>query len=434
MRLEAFNIYLQTLFLSKFLGKLNGEPIGIVQMEGLYTVYKVALQVFGHLVEFLNALLERVGKAVFFPAEFGEHLFAVLLQFGIKFAVLINDGGSDLTQTIPGNVQLHGVTDTAADKTAQDIALIYVGRSHAPLIAQNKGGAADMIGNDSEGFDRFRTVLIILVRKLGDNGNDPGKSIRIKNALYPLQRGDSPVKAHARIYIFLSQRLKLALRHLVVFHKYIVPDLQILVAVAAGMTVGAAGFCAGIVENLRIRAAGTGKSGRSPPVVLFGQIYDMREICAHLYPAVVRYGVARTVGVSFKAGKEELFFGDTQPLFVRKKFPAVSDGFLLKIVAQRPVTQHLKEGTVGSVAYFVNIPGTHTLLDIGKAGTGRMLLPHKIRNEGMHARSGKQNSGVILRDQRSAGDYRMSFGLKEIKVELTQLRTCEITHTFLLNM
>ena len=74
------------------------------------------------------------------------------------------------------------------------------------------------------------------------------------------------------------------------------------------------------------------------------------------------------------------------------------------------------------------------LHDIGKAGTCRMLLSHKIRNEGMHARSGKQNSGVILRDQRGAGDHGMSFGLKEIKVELTQLRTCEITHTFLLNM
>ncbi len=90
------------------------------------------------------------------------------------------------------------------------------------------------------------------------------------------------------------------------------------------------------------------------------------------------------------------------------------DRFLLEVVAEGEVAQHLKIGAVtGGLADILNVTGADALLAGGHAVTGRLLLAGEERLHGRHAGVDEQQAGVILRDQGKAGQTQMSFGLKE---------------------
>ena len=331
---EAVHVHGDALLLGELHGELDGEAVGVVQVEGGDAVDLPVLGVGGGLVELLDALLQGVGEPVLLPLQLGEHLLPVLLQLGVDVAVLVDDGGRDFHDAVPGDVELHGVADAPPDEPAQDVPLVHVGGGHAPLVAQDEGGAADVVRDDAEGLHRGVAFLIRMMGQLPDEFDDAREGVGVEHALHALEGGDGPIEAHARVHVLLRQGFELPFAYLIIFHEHVVPDLQVLAAVAAGLAVGTAGGAAGVVEDLRVRAAGAGEPGGAPPVVLLGQVHDVGGVRAHLHPAVVGDGVPGRVRVAFEAGEGQLLLGDAQPLLIGQKLPAPGDGFLFKVVAQ----------------------------------------------------------------------------------------------------
>ena len=142
---------------------------------------------------------------------------------------------------------------------------------------------------------------------------------------------------------------------------------------------------------------------------------------AHLAPQVGRLLIARAVLVAGEHGEGEAVLVDAQPFRAGQKLPAPGDGFLLEVIAQRPVAQHFKEGEVAGVAHVVDVAGADALLHIRQPRAHGVLRAQQIGDQRVHAGGGEQNRGVVFRDQRSAGDDGVVLLLKELQKQAAQV-------------
>jgi hypothetical protein len=99
---------------------------------------------------------------------------------------------------------------------------------------------------------------------------------------------------------------------------------------------------------------------------------------------------------------------------------------MFEIVAEAEVAQHFEESMVTcSVTYVFQIvvltARTHAAL--GRSGAGIITLVEPKENvlELVHPGVGKQQSGVIVRNQGAAGNYLMSFTMEKVEKRLTDL-------------
>ena len=100
----------------------------------------------------------------------------------------------------------------------------------------------------------------------------------------------------------------------------------------------------------------------------------------------------------------------------RQELPGPCDRFLLEIIAEGKVTQHLKESAVtGSLTYILNITGTDALLAGRHTCAGRNLLTGKVRLQGSHAGGDQQYTVIIVRNQGVAALAQMSLALKKVQ-------------------
>ena len=192
-----------------------------------------------------------------------------------------------------------------------------------------------------------------------------------------------------------------------------------MAAAARGRAIRAAGLALANDEHFGIRAAGAGQPGRAPPVVLLGQVEDALGRHAAAAPQVVALGVPRGMLVPFEHAEGQAVGVDAQPLGRGEELPAPGNHFLFEIVPQAPVAQHLKEGKVAGVAHVVNVAGANALLHVDQPLPGRVLLPHQVGHQRVHARGGKQHRRVILGDDRGRGDDGVPLGHKKLKEQLS---------------
>ncbi len=156
---------------------------------------------------------------------------------------------------------------------------------------------------------------------------------------------------------------------LVVLHEHEVPDLEQLPFLAECDKFVEAELPApcsvlpapDIHENLRAWAAGT-RVAHLPKVVLVAEtedagVGDPGDLAPQLPRFVIQvvHGDVQPVRI------------DAEPLLARHPFPGVLDRFLLEVVAEREVAQHLEEGVVpGGVANLLEVivfaAGAHAFL------------------------------------------------------------------------
>ena len=146
-------------------------------------------------------------------------------------------------------------------------------------------------------------------------------------------------------------------------------------------------------------------------------------------PQVVGLGVGGGVLVARKDGEGQAVRIDAQPLRAGQELPGPGDGFLLEVVAERPVAQHLKEGQVRGVADLVDVAGADALLHVGKPRALRVLGAQQIRDQRVHAGGGEQHRRVVFRDDGGRGDDRVSPLLEEAQEHRAQLCGGDVLHT-----
>ena len=93
-----------------------------------------------------------------------------------------------------------------------------------------------------------------------------------------------------------------------------------------------------------------------------------------------------------------------QTYHLGQKFPAPGNGLVLKVIAKGEIAQHFKISTMtGRLTNILNITGTDTLLAGADASSGRLHLALKIGLHGCHTGINQQQRGIVLWNQRKAG-------------------------------
>ena len=131
----------------------------------------------------------------------------------------------------------------------------------------------------------------------------------------------------------------------------------------------------------------------------------------HLMPEVPRFVV-----ILIDGGIEPIRI-QADPLGRGQKLPGPGDGFLLEIIAEGEVAQHLEEGAVaGGDAHPLDIRRADALLAGGDAFAGRGDLAREVLLHRRHARVDQQQALVALGDQREAVQSQVALGFKEIEI------------------
>ena len=431
--LKALGIDGQAVLLCHFLREFDRETEGIKEPECVFAVdnavFKFALDAF----KLAHAVDKGALEACLLRVKLHNDMLCILFELGVYIAVIRDNDLCYPAEGIFAHAELHCVPERTADEPSQDIALIDIGGGYAPGVAEQEGCGTDMIRNNAECLDRIGIILIILAGKLGYLCKDINKCIGIIDALSSLKGRNRPFKAHAGIYVLLFKGTQRLVDGLEVFHEYVIPDFKILAAGAGRIAALAALFLARIEEYLGIGAAGTARTG-DPPVMLCAEIEDMGGIHAHFDPAIMGIGITGRILIALEAGEIQPVLVDSEPLLIGEQLPAPGNGFLLKIIAERPVPEHLEEGQMACVADRINITGTDAFLDVGKPLAGRMSRTHEIGYQGMHACGGKKDSGIIFGDQGSGRNNGMSFRTEKLKKELAKFCRGERFHLILTNL
>ena len=270
-----------------------------------------------------------------------------------------------------------------------------------------------MIGNDADRYVDVFIFAVLFSRKRFNAADDRNENIDFVNGLHTAEHRDRALGSHAGVDAFSRKGFERTVCGFIVLHKYVVPDFDVFSARTARPAVRSAGFFPRIVKNFRIGTAWTGQTRRPPPVVAPRQIKNPLARNAAAFPNGGRFVVARHRVFARKHRHGNFFRRNRKPFFTRQKFPAESDRFFFKIIAERPVAEHFKKRQVRRISNRIDIAGAHAFLIIGEPRSFGVILPRKIGNKRLHAGGRKQNGGIVVGNERLTAYFRMPFAFKK---------------------
>ena len=298
-----------------------------------------------------------------------------------------------------------GVTDRAAQNAPQDVAAPLVGR--IDTIGQQERDGARVVGEHAIG-SAGGTVIIGPPHDLDRVRDNRLKEIGIEVGRHVLHHRGDALEAGSGIHRGLGQILPRPVGLQVVLHKDEVPDLELLPLLVQAhelfcgeLTPAALGPGTQVHVQLGVGPGRTG-IGHLPEVVLVpetenaavGDAGDLPPQLARFIVGVVHRDV-EAVGI------------DAEPLITGHPVPRVFDRFLLEIVAEGEVAEHLEERVVACrVADLLQVVVLPARADALLAGHRTRVvatfqaLKHPL--ELHHSGVGEQQRGVIGRYERPA--------------------------------
>ena len=157
-----------------------------------------------------------------------------------------------------------------------------------------------------------------------------------------------------------------------------------------------------------------GRAG-GPEVVILAHPRDPAGIEADLLVP----DVERLVVVEVDRHRQALA-GDSQGF--GQKLPAPVDRFLLEVVAEREVAEHLEERHVaGGPPDVLDVAGPDALLAGRRRSETRVAQPHELALELVHARRGEQDGLIFLGNQHIAGAADAPLGDEEVEERFAKL-------------
>ena len=291
---EALYIYSKAFLCSQLLGQLDWETEGVVQLEcaaACNLLYSLLLHEEGHLLKLLLALLQGLAELYLLFGKLVEHFIFVLNQLWIRASVQVDYNLCHLSKECTLDAQVLAVPHCPPDKAPQYVALSYVGRGAAPLVAQDKGAGSYVVCNYAHGDIGLVVLAVLNTCQLADPLKDRLHNLGLVYALLALEDGDGPLDSHSGVDALSLHLYELALFVLVVAHEDVVPDLEVFATAAARLAVWTAGRTACVYEHLGVGAAGTGLAGRTPPVVFPWHEVDSLVRDAHAVPDLGALGV-----------------------------------------------------------------------------------------------------------------------------------------------
>ena len=408
-------VYLHPLFFPHLDGQIDGEPKGVIKLErvgageGFLALLLVGRE---HLLIDPHAAVNGLGKVLLLGPDHLGDIPLLFPQIRIGALVLMHHSVYNLMQKGAVYPQELSVAGRPAQQTAQHIAPAFVGGQYA--VADHHDSRADVVGNHPQGHVGLMALAIVGAGDLADLIGDIHHRVHVKEGVYILHHAGKTLQAHTGVDVLVLHLRVMALAVVDKLGKYVVPHLNIAVALAANRTtrLSAAMLRAAVIVNLRAGSAGT--SAVLPEVILFSEPEDpVGGNSDVLIPDFKGLFIIQIDGRVKPVGFQTHHFG--------QKLPAIGNGFFLKIVSERKVAQHLKIGAMAvRLADVFNVAGADALLAGGHPVAGRLLLPGKPGFHGRHAGVDKQQAGVVVGNQGKAGQAQMAFAFKIAQEHLPQ--------------
>ena len=275
------------------------------------------------------------------------------------------------------HAQQLAMAGSPTEQAAEHVASALVAGQNA--VGNHKGGCTDVIGDDPQGHVHLHALAIGCTGELGDLIGDVHDGVHIEQAVYILADHRQTLQAHAGVDVFLSQLGVVALAVVVKLGENVVPDLHIAVAVAAhgAVRLAAAVLLAPVIIDFRAGAAGAGAV--LPEIV--GLAEAENPIC----------GYANLLVPDFKCLVIVLVDGGIQPVLIQanhlgQELPAPGNSFMLEVIAEGEVAQHLKiSAMTGSFTNVFNVAGADALLAGAHPMAGGLHLAGEVGLHGCHA-------------------------------------------------
>jgi len=311
------------------------------------------------------------------------------------------------------------VSDGSPNEAAKNIASSDIRWQHGFRVTENECCSSDMVRDDAETAIGLRIVVeraVALACDRFEYGENGGEGFGFVDRFFALEHSDGALDAHARVHAGMRKRLIAAVVFFVVLHEHVVPDFKVFAAMAAGTAVGPACGFAGIDKHFGVWTAWASFACGTPPVILTRQEIDSLFGYTKRAPNRSRFFITRNALVASEYSHRQLCRIDAQVLGACQKFVRPADCFFFKIVAERPVAEHLEKSEVTRIAYCVDIAGADALLVVSEALARRVRLAKQVRNERVHARGGKEHRGIVFGDEGLAAYLRMPAGLEKFNV------------------
>ena len=337
--LERLRIHVHAFLVNHFLGQVERETVGVIELEGVragengLALLLVALE---HVAEDLHAAVDGLGEVLLLRAHNAGDIRLLFAQLRILALILMDNGIDHVIQERMVDAEKLSVTRRTPQKPPQHIAASLVRGQHA--VADHERGAADMVGDDAQRNVRLCGFLIVRAGDLRDLVGNVHHRIHIEQRSHVLAHAGKALQAHAGVDVLLLQLGIIAVAIIIELREHDVPDLDVAVAVAAD---GAAGFAAAVLFAAVIInfGAGTARAGAVlPEIVLLAEAEDMALGNAdHIAPD----GEGLVVGggrlIACKDRRIQPIRLKADPLGAGQEFPRPGNGFLLEIIAEGKV-------------------------------------------------------------------------------------------------
>ena len=273
-----------------------------------------------------------------------------------------------------------------------------------------------MVGDDAQGHVGLVAVTIVRAGDLADLVGDVHDGIDVEERIHALADNGQTLKAHAGVNVFLNEIGIVAVAVVIKLGKDVVPDLHIAVAVAAGRAVRLAAAVGFAAVKIDLRAGAARAGAMLPEVIVLAEAGDAALGDADL----VAPDVERLV-VLFIHGRVQPLGVETDPVRARQKLPRPGDGFMLEVVAEGEVAEHLKIRAVArGLADILDIAGADALLAGADTVARRLLVALEVGLHRRHAGVDEQQTRVILRDEREARQTQVSLRLEKAQEHFAQ--------------
>ena len=368
-----------------------------------------------HVGDDLHAAVDGLGEVLLLDLDDAGDIVLFRHEVRVGDLVFVDDRVADLIEEGVVDAEEFAVPRGAAEETAQNVAAALVRGEDA--VRDHHGGGADMVGDDAQGRVDGLGLAVARTGDLADLVGDAHDGVDIEQGVDALTHDGQTFEAHAGVDVFLDEIGIVAVAVVVELGENDVPDLDIAVTVAAGAAGGAAAavLLAAVKVDL---GAGAARAGAVlPEVVLLAETGDLFGGHADL---VAPDGKGLVV-VDIDGGVKALRI-HADPLRRGQKFPRPGEGFVLEVVAEGEVAQHLEIGAVaGGVADVFDVAGADALLAGRDAAAGRLLFAGEPGLHRGHAGVDEQQRSVVLRNEREARQAQMAFALKKGEVFFSQL-------------
>ena len=411
---KAFTVYRYALLRSDFFRQVNGEAVGIRQLECIFAgngILALCFQLCQNAGQHIEALVHSLGESLFFFLHDLADISFLFFQLRICGSIFVNNSFYHFIQERLLDADQSAVSCGTAEQAAKHVTTACVGRHYT--VTDHECGAADMVGNHAESYISLFVCVIGNTGDAADVLHDILHGIYFEQVIYALHDTCQTFQTHTSIDVLVFHFGIVTVAVTVELAEYQIPYFYIAVAVAANVAVrlAAALFRSTVKVDLRTRTAGAGTV--FPEVVFSAQTNHVVFCHADLLgPHVIGFVVI------FENRNIQLICRHFQHL--GEKFPCPCDCFDLEVIAEREVAQHLEIGAVtcGLTDTF-NIRCTDTLLTGRHTGIRRNCLSQKIFFQRCHTGIDQQQSLIPLRYQRKAGQTGMSLALKKRQILFT---------------